>query len=428
MRIALIVLSLFIAFPASAQLGRLPVGVPSLPPVAGLPVVGNLPGIVDRTEDAVGRLASRRLDQIDSLLSRHRDVLERSPDGDLIVRNQVVAMSPTPEALAAIQGAGFTVSETQTLDGLGTQVVILTVPRGISTKSALRKLQKLDPGGTYDFNDIYLGSQAASGAASGAVTLGEGGGRVGLIDGGVDAGHPAFRGAHVVQQGFAGKAVPSEHGTATGSLLVGRADGFAGAAPGAELLVADVYCNSPTGGSSSAILQALDWMARQQVAVINISLVGPANGPMRVAIATLVKRGYLIVAAVGNDGPAAKPLYPAAFDGVVGVTGVDKRNKALLEAGRGPQVDFAAPGSDIAAATPSGGYVAVRGTSFSAPIAAGLLAQRLPHPDPAQARAAVAALSSGAVDLGAKGIDTTYGAGLVGNGIRPDIQTLKTKK
>jgi subtilisin family serine protease len=204
-------------------------------------------------------------------------------------------------------------------------------------------------------------------------------------------------------------------------LLIGRADGFGGAAPGADLFAADVYCNTPTGGSTPAILQALDWMAKERVGVVNISLVGPSNTPMKTAIAAMVRRGHLIVAAVGNDGPAAKPLYPAAFDGVIGVTGVDRRNRVLPEAGRGPQVRFAAPGADISAARP-GGYVAVRGTSFAAPIVAGLLSRRLEAPDPVKAQGAVNALVASAQDLGAKGFDTTYGNGLVGGDIRPQMK------
>ena len=420
MRFVLILLSFVVASPAAAQL-------PGLPSV---PLVRDLPGAVGRTVDGVtGRagglvegLETPRLDQARDLLRRHPRELELDPDGDLIVRHQVVAYAPSDAVLDEAKAAGFTVGSQHVLEGLETRLVVLVAPRGMSTGKALKTLQKLDPDGVFDFNDIYLGSQSGSG---GGRATGAGGGRVGLIDGGVDTGHPAFRGAKVTQQGFAGPPVPSPHGTATGSLLVGRSDGFAGAAPGAELIVADVYGKAPTGGSTAAIVQALDWMAKQKVGVINISLVGPANAPLKAAVGGMVRRGHLIVAAVGNDGPAAKPLYPAAFDGVVGVTGVDRRNKVLLEAGRGPQVDLAAPGMDMAAAAPGGTYAGVRGTSFAAPIAAGLLARHLDRPDPALAQAALAAVTAQAVDLGGKGRDTVYGAGLVGGDVRPDVKALK---
>ena len=416
------------ANPAHAQLHGLSLGGGSpLAPVGS--VLRNVTGDVDTlanrtTGDITSRLddlATRRLDAADDLLARHPDVLEKSPQGDLIVRHQVVAYAPSDATLDAARAAGFTIGETQTLDSLGVRLVVLDAPHGVSTHEALKRLHALDPDGVYDYNDIYLDSASRMQPAATGDVRGEGGGRVGLIDGGVDTGHPAFQGAEIEQKAFAGTLVPSTHGSATGSLLIGRSDGFSGAAPGSRLLVADVYGNAPTGGSTGAILGALDWMAQKRVAVINISLVGPANEPLRAAIATLVGRGYLIVAAVGNDGPAAKPLYPASFPGVIGVTAVDRKNRVLIEAGRGPQVAFSAPGADIAAAATGKAYAEVRGTSFAAPIVAGLLAQRLSAPDPTAAKAAVAALAAQATDLGAPGPDPVYGAGLVGGDIRPDL-------
>ncbi len=157
----------------------------------------------------------------------------------------------------------------------------------------------------------------------------------------------------------------------------GEAREFHGVLPDAELYAADVYCGAPTGGAVDALAGAFGWMVRERIAVINVSLVGPDNAVLARIVASLTARGYVIVAAVGNDGPAAPPLYPASYPHVVGVTGVDARHRVLLEAARGAQVMFAAPGADMAAGAPAGTYVAVRGTSFAAPIVAALLAQRL---------------------------------------------------
>src|SRR3546814_14299833 len=78
---------------------------------------------------------------------------------------------------------------------------------------------------------------------------------VGLIDGGVGK-HPALTG-HIQQRGFAkGAPAPSGHGTAVASLIVG--DGkVKGAAPGAPLLVAEIYGRDPAGGSAIAIARSL---------------------------------------------------------------------------------------------------------------------------------------------------------------------------
>ena len=152
--------------------------------------------------------------------------------------------------------------------------------------------------------------------------------------------------------------------------------------------------------------------------MINVSLVGPPNRAMEAIVAGMVGRGYLIVAAVGNDGPAAPPLYPASYPGVIGVTGVNAQSRALVEAARGDQVDFAAPGADMAAAAAAQSYAPVRGTSFAAPIVAGLLARRLASPDREAAARAIRELAAQAEDLGAKGRDPVYGAGLVGRAVR----------
>jgi subtilisin family serine protease len=136
-------------------------------------------------------------------------------------------------------------------------------------------------------------------------------------------------------------------------------------------------------------------------------------------VRTMTARGFLLVAAVGNDGPSAPPLYPASYAEVVGVTGVDANRRVLPEACRGEQVDFAAAGAGFEAAAVGGGFEPMRGTSFATPIVAGLLARSLEAPDPARARKSLAILESAALDLGNNGVDPTYGKGLVGFEFHP---------
>jgi subtilisin family serine protease len=242
-----------------------------------------------------------------------------------------------------------------------------------------------------------------------------------LIDGGVDVSHPAFRGTQVHLHGCADVPVASAHGTAVASLLSGEQGEFHGAAPHAELYAADVYCGLPTGGAVTAVTEALAWMAQSKVPVINLSLVGPSNATLAAVVHALVVRGYLLVAAVGNDGPSAPALYPASYEGVVGVTAVDAKRRVLFEAGRGTQVHFAAPGADMMAAAPGGVFAEVRGTSFAAPIVAGLLARTLQAPDPLAASRALDELTAQAVSLGGSLHNPIYGYGLVGEAIRTPL-------
>jgi subtilisin family serine protease len=128
-----------------------------------------------------------------------------------------------------------------------------------------------------------------------------------------------------------------------------------------------------------------------------------------------------LVAAVGNDGPAAPPLYPASYPHVIGVTAVDAQRRVLIEAARGNQVMFAARGADMPAADSGGKYAAIRGTSFAAPVVAALLAQSVTAPDLSSANAAIEALAHSAVDLGPQGRDLTYGFGLVAADYSSDL-------
>jgi len=358
--------------------------------------------------------AARRIRQ-QALVGLHPELLETDGHDQPVLRGEVLALSPSAESLARASALGFRIKRRSDLADLGMSVVVLRAPARVSAPEALNRLRQADPDGRYDFNHVYAdaGSIGASTKAASASREGVRG-LVGLIDSGVDIRHPSLKGAQIAQRGFApGGVSPHAHGLATASLLVGSQGRFRSAAPGAKLFVADVYGNTAAGGSAESLARALAWMAASRVPVVNISLVGPPNATLQAVVEQMVARGYLIVAAVGNDGPAAPPLYPAAYAGVVAVTGVNGRQRVLPEAGRGSHVTFAAPGADMAAAG-ARGYVTVRGTSFAAPLVAGRLAQRMTGPDPKDAAKAIAYLSSQATDLGEPGVDVVYGRGLVG--------------
>lgn len=367
--------------------------------------------------------------RIRTLLRANRTLLDADPRGAPIIRNEVVALSPTEAALDRARAAGFGIGRTRVLEGLDVTIVVLQAPTGMSTRRALERLRRADPEGTYDYNHIYLESgEILAAPTRTAATAAQGGGgaridnhKVGLIDGGVQRTHPVFSGVTVHEHGCAGS-IPSSHGTAVASLLVGRSDVFHGAAPGAELFAADVYCGLATGGAVDSVAEAFAWMAREKVPVINISLVGPANVLLEQIIRVVTARGHVVVAAVGNDGPSAPPLFPAAYPSVVAVTGVDAKQRVLVEACRGKHVDFSAPGANMSAAGIESPFAVVRGTSFAAPIVAGLLARQLDTIDKTHADSAVAALAAQAADLGARGADKIYGNGLVGDELRPPEQ------
>jgi hypothetical protein len=398
--------------------------------------LNGLPLSADRLSDLANDPDLRRLQElrrlrIRALIRGSRREIEADPNGAPILRGEVVAFSPTEAALERARVAGFVVLRERVLEGLDTRLVVLGAPNGLATQRALRQLRALDPDGLYDFNHLYMDSGAvgtmlgmppgADSPPASVVTPTADTAKVGLVDGGVDTTHAVFRDIVIHQHGCSGIPVPAAHGTAVASLMIGRSARFHGAAPGSELYAADVYCGLASGGAVDAVADALAWLVHEKVPVINVSLVGPPDSTLESVVRLVIARGHLIVAAVGNDGPAAPPLYPASYPDVVGVTAVDAHQHALLEACRGRQVKFSAPGADMSAANPSQSYAVVRGTSFAAPIVAGLLAEMLHEPDRAAASRAVAALAARAVDLGAPGPDPVYGFGLVGGDMHPEL-------
>lgn len=394
------------AMPATAQL------LPSLGGGAGAPLGGLTGGLLgQRSEgestlgggiqgglDFVGGivrdvspadLLSLRRDRLHELVRDNRAALDVDDAGNPIRRDEIVATAPSDAALAAAQQAGFSALRRETVEGLDLPLVVLAPPHGVPARKAIARLRAADPRGGYALNHIYEpafaalkpgGETAAQGHADGAP--------MGLIDGGIGA-HSAFAGAAIEQRGFAGAVKASGHGTAVASLMVGQAGAFHGVLPGGRLLAADVYGGSEANGSAEAIVRALGWLTARGVRVVNVSLVGPSNPLLAAGVRAAQGKGVLIVAAVGNDGPAAPPQYPASYPGVVAVTGVDAKGRVLIEAGQAAHLDFAAPGADMAGAVPGGKWEALRGTSFAAPLVAASLA-RLDRGGGQQALAALA--------------------------------------
>jgi hypothetical protein len=413
-----LVIALVAAGAAASTLAQ--VSLPGVP-LPQLPAVTEPVGRTLRT--ATSTLTGARKLRVRELLRTERGTVEAGPDGQPVLRGEVGALSPTPDALERARAAGFTVLRTEVLDALGVSLVVLRAPDGLSTQRALKKIRELDPDGEYDFNHVYL--ESGEGAADASVRPGAAslppvspGTRIGLIDSGIDAAHPVLSGATIVRHGCDGAVLPAAHGTAVASLLVGQGDNFESVMPGATVYASDIFCGH--GGASLSLLAiALDWMAREKVAVVNISLVGAKSVLLTGLVRAMTARGFLLVAAVGNDGPTAPPLFPAAYPDVIGVTAVDGHRRVLPEACRGEQVDFAAAGAELRAAAVGGNYEEIRGTSFATPVVAGLLARSLQAPDSARARAAVDALAATALDIGNNGTDPSYGKGLVAADFRP---------
>jgi minor extracellular protease Epr len=416
-RLWLLAAALLIA-PSSVRAQILP--IPSLPgPVGG--VVRDIGAsvlqdpLVHQIDRAARTLARERLERLENLVRSHPGAIELDREANPVRAREIVVEDPDEALLARAGAAGFTLLERQMIGDLGIGYARLAVPAGISIGSALRRMHAIagDRGVSADPLHFASGSVSLSAPSAPAVPLAAAAANtvsIGIIDGGVD--RKVITGP-VVQQAFvSGGPSPNAHATAIASLIRG-APMIRGAAPQARLLVADVYGRDPAGGSATGIARAIGWMVQQRVPVVAVSLVGPPNPLLARVVAAARARGTVIVAAVGNDGPAAPPAYPASYPDALAVTGVDRRHRALIEAGRARHLDYAAPGADMLAAGLAGRPVTVRGTSFAVPFAAARLAHFYAVPDNAAIAGGLRALDREAHDLGKRGSDPAYGRGLV---------------
>ena len=393
-----------LAAPLAAQVSLPGVQLPRVGEVLD-PLANRLDTVVDDSTRVVTRLARERLRTIDRLVRRNVAIIERDARGNPARRGELLVMDAEAAQLDRARTAGFAIIDRQPIEGLGFAVTRVRAPVGMALSAAEAELVRLLPGATVSADNLHFQSGAAddrprpggfSVSATAVSSAAMRAASVGMIDGAPGKAVPV-----AAVRGFAsGAPVPSNHGSAIASLLAS-----AGAGP---IRVADVYGSDKAGGNALAIARGLGWLVAEGSRVVTISLVGPRNPILERAIKTAQAKGVVVVAAVGNDGPAAPPAYPASYPGVIAVTAVDGRRRALIEAGRALHLDYAAPGADIRGLGANGKRMKLRGTSFATPLVAARLARAL-----GQNRSWRKALDDEAIDLGAKGPDPVYGRGLV---------------
>lgn len=334
------------------------------------------------------------------------------PQGWPIEKDRLVMLLDADE-IGELRRQGYSVVSRRDLRSLGLVLATLQHPRGGTLPQALRNLRERYPASRVDYNHLYHFTSDRSGDAGGreATPSAAGALRIGLIDSAVAAGHPSLGNAKVVAVDFAGHegSRPRGHGTAVASILAKSAGG------GVEILSASVFFQLPghaPGATTEALVAALDWLALEGVPVVNMSLAGPANALLERALTALADEGPVVVAAVGNNGPSGKPLYPAAYEGVIGVTAVDRERRIYRYSNRGAHVDYAALGVNVKVADSAGSWRMESGTSMAAPRVAAIVAALLRNAD-IDRPALQAALLQRAEDLGKTGFDRVYGHGLL---------------
>ncbi|MFM6061718.1 MAG: S8 family peptidase [Microcystis panniformis] len=232
---------------------------------------------------------------------------------------------------------------------------------------------------------------------------------IAILDGVVDTDHPCFNGADLTRlstlvqhQATAGQM--STHGTHIASLIFGQPNSeIPGIAPQCRGLLVPVFADDNRKLSQLDLARAIEQAAENGAKVINISGgaltdMGEAEDWLIRAVEMCNERNILIVAAAGNDGCECLQV-PAALPAVLAVGAVDARGHPLDFSNWGETYQsqgILAPGENILGAKPGGGTVQLSGTSFAAPIVAGVAAlllslqvQRGETPNPHAVREAI---------------------------------------
>jgi len=305
--------------------------------------------------------------------------------GREMVTGEVVVINEDITFYERARGFGFVKLEEKPLGSLGLTVVRLRVPDRMTPYEARGFLRDRFPNLMVDVNNLYRPAGAARslpapdyaktmigwpevGPACGA------GLAIGMMDTGVAVAAPAFQGHKISQRSFVApgrEAAAPDHGTAIAGVLVGQGEGAdRGLLPGATLSVAEIFQRGEDddlpAANAVSFASGLDWLVGSGVRLVNMSLAGPDNRLIAMAVARAADKGTIMVAAAGNNGPQGAPVYPAAYPDVMGVTALGPDLKPFDQANRGDFVRFAAPGVKVWTATPDGQGRYRSGTSVAA--------------------------------------------------------------
>lgn len=371
--------------------------------------------VSEATEERIEQAMEDLLDDIESRISE--DSLRIQTDHWLVMAEEDVFIQ--------LEEEGYLFDRVSELEGLGFLLAEVAAPASFDLSATRAGIYEVIGGdrADVDLNHLYTaGVQADESHLAGLpprelltlpndlsdLTL-----RIGIIDSSVDQAHVAFLQSSITTRRFVDNQTPPDvHGTAIASIIASNDPSALGLAPRAELFAAEVFDQTAEQGqfaSTVSLIKALNWLVTQEVSVVNISLAGPPNRLLETALARVRERGVVAIAAAGNGGPMAQPMYPAAYPQVVAVTATDARGRAFRLANRGEYVDIAAPGVNIRHAQAGGGYAASSGTSYAVPFVTVAVA-RLLHLN-IEPNVMLDALYAGTLDIGAPGRDQVYGYG-----------------
>jgi len=214
--------------------------------------------------------------------------------------------------------------------------------------------------------------------------------RVALLDTGIDDTHPDLKNRIELTKDFSGSAWGTRdqqgHGTHTAGTIAAEDNGVGviGVASKCTLLVGKVLGDDGSG-SMEAVTEGIRWAIAQRAHVISMSLGSPdPDDGVQAAIQAANQAGILVICAAGNEGHLVDKQtrldintvdYPGKWHELCSCVGAhDEAGKIAEFSSRGPEVDFLAPGVNVASCWPGGRYAYLDGTSMATPFVAGAAA------------------------------------------------------
>ena len=270
------------------------------------------------------------------------------------------------------------------------------------------------PNDSYFPNEWHLNK--ISGPAAWDVTTGNSGLIIAVLDTGVDGSHPDLASKMIpgwnVYDNNSNTSDVYGHGTAVAGTFAALSDNLTGVSSVIwNCLIMPLRISDPSGwATSTAVAKALTYAADHGARVANISYAFSTDSTAKTAAQYFQSKGGVVTMSAGNDGAVlASPDNPY----VLTVSATTSSDLKASWSTTGNLIDLSAPGVGIYATNRGGGYGSWSGTSFSAPIVAGVAALVIsanPNLSPSQVQTI---LKTSADDLGTAGWDPTYGSGRV---------------
>ena len=166
----------------------------------------------------------------------------------------------------------------------------------------------------------------------------------------------------------------SGHGTSVAGVLAAK--GIDGSTLNGINSNVDIYSakilDEENKAPISRVIAGIYWAIDNNVNIISISFgTKEYSKALELAVKEAIDKGILVVAAAGNDNTTVVE-YPAAFNEVLAVGGIDSNGNISSQSSKGKEIDVYAPGEKVVSLGSFDGEVIVSGTSIAVPHVVGV--------------------------------------------------------